>query len=71
MNNQKECPFNKDKCDENCALYITPKELNETVKNKLSSIGIIERETGICSLKNMALCFSRYIFENTVTNYKR
>jgi len=65
MEETKKCPFNKEECNSSCGLYIDPEELNETVKNKLASIGIINRKTGICSLKNMALCMSRYTFENT------
>lgn len=61
----KICPFGERECTSDCALYIDPNELNETVKNKLASVGIIEREEGICSLKNMALNMSRYTFENT------
>ena len=65
MEKVKSCPFNKEKCNSNCGLYINPEELNETVKNKLASIGVLSRETGICSLKNIALCMSRNVFENT------
>ncbi len=62
----KNCPFRNEICDENCALYIKTKELNETVANRLKSIGVIDCDSsGICSLKNIALAQSRYIFENT------
>ncbi len=65
----KECPFNKEYCDSNCALYINPDDLNETVKNKLSSIGVITKEEGICSFKVIALSSSRYIFEKSLTGF--
>ncbi|EKE02020.1 MAG: hypothetical protein ACD_20C00435G0009 [uncultured bacterium] len=65
MEKAKKCPFNQEECSSNCALYIDPKDLNETVKNKLASIGVISRDTGICALKNQALCMSRQVFENT------
>ncbi len=64
----KNCPFKEQKCDSNCALFISMEELNETVVNRLRSIGVVintgEAE-GICSFKNMALAQSRFIFENT------
>lgn len=62
----KNCPFKNDVCDSNCALYISHSDLNETVKNRLKSIGVIDyNEEGTCSLKNMALSQARFIFENT------
>ena len=62
----KNCPFKNETCSENCALYIKSDELNEMVANRLKSIGVIAyKEDGLCSLKNMALAQSRYIFENT------
>lgn len=66
--NTKKCPFNGGDCTSECALYIKPEELNETVKNKLASLGVLSRDTGLCSLKNIALVSSRHIFENTTTN---
>jgi Fe-S oxidoreductase len=60
----KKCPFNQEECSSSCGLYIDPAELNETVKNKLASLGIVDRKKGICALKNTALCMSRYMFEN-------
>ncbi|MEI7474605.1 MAG: hypothetical protein WCK67_07465 [bacterium] len=62
--NNKKCPFKLEKCSNECSLYIDPEELNETVKNKLASLGVIDRKSGICSFKNMALAMSRTIFEN-------
>ena len=64
----KTCPFNDNKeCDENCPLYVSPDDLNEFVVSKLSSIGIIGRTQGECSLKMLALSQSRIVFENTNT----
>ena len=62
----KNCPFKNEICNENCALFINYKELNETVVNRLKSIGVVNNDcNGMCSLKNMALAQSRFIFENT------
>ena len=62
----KNCPFKNDICNSECALFIKADELNEMVANRLKSIGVISHDSdGICSLKNMALAQSRYIFENT------
>ena len=62
----KNCPFKNETCTNECALFIKSTELNEMVANRLKSIGVITHNTeGICSLKNMALAQSRYIFENT------
>ncbi len=63
----KTCPFKKEACDETCGLYISPDELNELVLNRLSSLGILNREKGVCSLKTAALSINRYMFENTIT----
>ena len=64
----KTCPFTPDKnCDENCPLFISANELNEFVAARLSSIGVINRTGGECSLKMIALSQSRSIFENTKT----
>lgn len=62
----RNCPFKKETCNCECALYIKTSELNETVANRLRAIGVINYESdGICSIKNIALAQSRYIFENT------
>jgi hypothetical protein len=64
----KNCPFKEQKCDGSCALFISVDELNETVANRLRSIGIFmdtDEAQGMCSLKNFALSQSRYMFENT------
>lgn len=64
----KTCPFSENKiCDKTCPLFISPDELNEFVTARLSSIGIISRTEGECSLKMLALSQSRAIFENTNT----
>lgn len=62
----KNCPFKNTVCDSTCALFISNDELNEMVANRLKSIGVLtHNQGGICSLKNMALAQSRFIFENT------
>ena len=62
------CPFSADKvCDGDCPLYISPDNLNEFVVSRLASIGVMDRKTGSCSLKLLALSQSRAIFENTKT----
>jgi hypothetical protein len=62
------CPFSKDKkCDETCPLYIAPTDLNEFVVARLSSIGVLARDKGSCSLRVLALSQSRHIFEKTNT----
>lgn len=64
----KTCPFNDNKnCDNNCPLYISPEDLNEFVTARLSSIGVLSRKEGECSLKMLALSQSRIVFENTNT----
>jgi len=62
----KNCPFKNEPCNSECGLFIKSSELNEMVANRLKSIGVISCDCdGICSLKNMALAQSRFIFENT------
>ncbi|MCQ2958345.1 MAG: hypothetical protein MJ180_05540 [Candidatus Gastranaerophilales bacterium] len=63
----KICPFGSDKnaCDETCALYIAPDDINETVRNKLASLGVLSRDEGICSYKHIALCMGRNIFSQS------
>jgi hypothetical protein len=62
----KNCPFKNEVCSSECALFISSSELNEMVANRLRSIGVISANSdGLCSLKNMALAQSRFIFENT------
>lgn len=70
MENIKKCPFSKDDCISSCSLYIKPEDMNETVKNKLASIGVMDKVSGLCAIKNLSLCMSRYIFENSVGSIK-
>lgn len=64
----KTCPFSAEKeCNSNCPLFVAPDDLNEFVSARLSSIGIIDKQIGSCSLKVLALSQSRMIFENTNT----
>jgi hypothetical protein len=62
------CPFSSNKeCGKECPLFISPDDLNEFVTARLSSIGIIDRQKGGCSIRVLALSQSRAIFENTKT----
>ena len=62
----KNCPFKNEECNSSCALFISKDDVNETVFNRLKSLGVVNFEgDGICSFKNIALAQSRYIFENT------
>ncbi len=62
------CPFTSGKiCNKECPLFVAPDDLNEFVTARLSSIGIIDRSKGSCSLRILALSQSRAIFENTNT----
>ena len=62
----KNCPFNStQECSKECALFIAPEDLNEVVRNKLASLGLFDREQGICSYKHLALCMGRNIYEAT------
>lgn len=62
------CPFTKNKvCDKTCPIFISPDDLNEFVTARLSSIGVLDRQKGACSLRVLALSQSRAIFENTNT----
>lgn len=64
----KTCPFSETKiCNNDCPLYISPNDLNEFVTAKLSSIGVLSRTEGECSLKLLALSQSRMVFEKTNT----
>ncbi len=64
----KTCPFsNNRQCNSDCPLFIAPSDLNEFVSARLCSIGVINKESGSCSLKVLALSQSRAIFENTKT----
>ena len=60
------CPFSEKRvCGADCPLFVSPNDLNEFVIARLSSIGIIDRTKGSCSLKVLALSQSRSIFEKT------
>lgn len=62
------CPFSEKKeCNSECPIFISPDSLNEFVVARLSSIGVMERTKGMCSLRMLALSQSRAIFENTKT----
>lgn len=65
--NQKNCPFKNMVCDKSCALFIAPDELNELLLNRLASLGVLDRNYGVCSLKTIAMSNARNIFENTTT----
>lgn len=65
--NQKNCPFKNMVCDKSCALFIAPEELNELLLNRLASLGVLDRDYGVCSLKTLAMSSARNIFENTTT----
>ena len=64
----KKCPFNFDICNPECALYIAPDDLNEFVCNRLTSIGVFDREKGMCAFKTQALAKSREVFEKSQQN---
>jgi len=63
----KQCPFNREICDKECALFIDVNDLNELLAARLTSLGVLDRENGMCSLKSLAMSSGRYIFENTST----
>jgi len=63
----KDCPFNHGNCNKDCALFIDAGDLNELLAARLSSLGVLDRENGMCSLKSLAMSSGRYIFENTST----
>ena len=63
----KDCPFNHVTCTSACALFIDAEDLNELLFARLSSLGVLNKENGTCSLKAIAMSSGRYIFENTST----
>ena len=64
----KTCPFASEReCNSSCPLFVSAEDLNEFVLARLSSIGVIDRKNGSCSLKMLALSQGRMIFENTNT----
>jgi len=66
-NKIKHCPFNHGECNSDCALFIDNTDLNELLVARLSSLGVLNKEVGCCSLKTLAMSSGRYIFENTTT----
>ena len=64
----KKCPFNNnEECNSQCALFIAPEDMNEHVSARLNSIGVYDKNNGLCSLKGIALSTSRFMFEKTST----
>lgn len=63
----KKCPFNRDNCTSECALFVDTEGLNELLAARLTSLGVLDKENGMCSLKTIAMSAGRYIFENTST----
>ena len=63
----KNCPFNHGTCTVDCALFVDANDLNELLAARLASLGVLDRENGMCSLKTTAMSLGRYIFENTTT----
>lgn len=63
----KDCPFNHGTCTCDCALFVDASDLNELLAARLSSLGVLDKEGGMCSLKTIAMSAGRYIFENTST----
>lgn len=63
----KNCPFGHGTCTADCALFIDANDLNELLAARLASLGVLDKENGICSLKTIAMSMGRYIFENTST----
>lgn len=62
----KTCPFGNGRvCDNTCPLFVSPDDLNEFVTARLSSIGVVDRNQGECSIRMIALSQGRKIFENT------
>lgn len=63
----KDCPFNHGACTNDCALFVDVNDLNELLAARLASLGVLDKENGMCSLKTIAMSAGRYIFENTST----
>lgn len=63
----KKCPFGSMVCTKECALFIDTEDLNELLAARLSSLGVLDKENGICSIKTIAMSTGRFIFENTTT----
>lgn len=60
----KSCPFKNCECSPECMLFISPDELNENVRTRLTSIGVFSPNGG-CALKEIALANIRDMYENT------
>lgn len=63
----KHCPFQNEVCTNECALFIDTNDLNELLAGRLASLGILNKDNGVCSLRALAMSAGRYIFENTTT----
>ena len=64
----KTCPFSSNReCNKDCPLFVSPEDLNEFVRARLCSIGVVDKDNGGCSLRILALSQGRAIFENTKT----
>jgi len=63
----KHCPFNHGDCTKDCSLFIDTNDLNELLAGRLASLGVLDKENGMCSLKTIAMSAGRFIFENTST----
>jgi len=63
----KHCPFNHGDCTNDCSLFVDANDLNELLSSRLASLGVLDKENGMCSLKTIAMSAGRYIFENTST----
>lgn len=63
----KSCPFNSEECNKDCALFVDVENLNESMSSKLTSLGILNKDEGVCSLKVIAMSSGRYIYEHTIT----
>lgn len=63
----KKCPFNRDECTNECSLFVDVSDLNELLAARLTSLGVLDKESGMCSLKTIAMSAGRFIFENTST----
>ncbi|HNW25284.1 MAG TPA: hypothetical protein PKI94_00670 [Candidatus Gastranaerophilaceae bacterium] len=63
----KKCPFNSGDCTKECSLFIDTDDLNELLAARLASLGILDKENGICAIKTIAMSTGRFIFENTST----
>lgn len=63
----KHCPFNHGECTSDCELFVDANDLNELLAARLASLGVLDKENGMCSFRTIAMSAGRYIFENTST----